>query len=324
MKKYIGYLFVALLIAACSKARIIPENDMVEIVKQIFLSDAIISSTDNNRNLLNRDSIEYYAPIYKKLGYTNAEFDSSIVYYSRNIGIFDQIVDRAIGELSQMETELLAAKSTENIASIIERGIWIGKQNWEITQSNTDESISYFIPAHGPGVYTLTAQILVSDTCNVQQPYSTMSFKLNNSINAYSACNQLKNTALLQTLKLQQVVFDPQITHVYGSLIWYPAAEGQRANQVTVSNITFDFKPVKINECGEELKELRETLLEIKYAPETLSKKCAVTIPYQALAKKALVNDEIKSTGEMAPFTHQKQFPQKPKSSNTKAKKFLD
>jgi hypothetical protein len=258
------------------------------------------------------------------MGYTNAEFDSSLVFYSRNIAIFDRIVDRAIGELSQMETEVLAIKNTQSVDSLKKRGIWIGKRKWVINESNADETINYFIPAHGPGVYTLTAQILIADTSDVLQPYSTMSFKLNNNINAYSTCFQLKNTDSLQTLKLQQIVFDSQITHVFGSLVWYSATEGERAKKVTVSNIKFSFKPIKINECSEEIRILSENIMGIKYAPETLGKKCTITIPYRTSANIPSIIDDIKKPQAVTTVTLIKTLPQKLKISNIKAERLLD
>lgn len=299
MKKNIVYLFVALVTIACNKPRVITENDMVKIVTQIFISDAITASTELKRNLLNRDSIEYYAPIYEKLGYTTAEFDSSLVYYTRNISIFDHIVDQAIGELSLMETELLALKNTSSTDSLRVRGIWIGKRKWVLAGDNINESIDYHIAAHGPGVYTLTAQISVTDLDTLFRPYSTMSFMLSNNINSYNKSVEINKIDTLQVITLQQIVFDSRITHVFGSLLWHSPTDGKWAKEATVSNIKFDFEPITFNECGGEIKTLGEKLQKKIYAPEANNKKFSLAIPFQTNAKKGLVEAETKKQNQL-------------------------
>ncbi len=324
MKIKIVYLFVALAIIACNKPRIISENEMVKIVTHIFITDAITSSTEIKRNLLNRDSIEYYAPIYGKMGYSTAEFDSSIVYYTRNIALFEHIVDRSIGELSQMETELLALKNITSSDSLRNRGIWVGKRKWVLRGDNINESIDYLIPTHGPGVYTLTAQIYVKDLDTLFRPYVTMSFLLNNNINAYNKCVEINKIDTLQQIKLQQIVFDSRITHVFGSLLWHTSPPTVWAKEAAVSNIKFDFKPIPINECHDEIKILSENLLGIRYAPQAYSKKCNIIIPFKLKVKLDSVTVETKKTESVKPDVPKKKLPPKILPQKVKAEKLFD
>ena len=58
------------------------------------------------RDLTKNDSINYYDEIFKNYGYTRADFDTSVYYYSKNINEYDEIYEEVLNRLNEMDTEL--------------------------------------------------------------------------------------------------------------------------------------------------------------------------------------------------------------------------
>jgi septal ring factor EnvC (AmiA/AmiB activator) len=112
MKKHFFFIVIFILLAfstGCDKDKknyIIPKDDFEEILVDIHLMDGL-TRQHNIRNKLARenDSLNYYDAILKSHDYTRAQFDSSMVYYSKNINKFDDIYENVLSELNRMEAE---------------------------------------------------------------------------------------------------------------------------------------------------------------------------------------------------------------------------
>jgi hypothetical protein len=111
-KRYILVLFAVfalILITNCSKDKkkyIIPKDDFEAILVDIHLMDGVVRQ-HNFRNKLARknDTLDYYDAILRSHNYTRAQYDSSVVYYSENLGKFDDIYENVLSELNRMEAK---------------------------------------------------------------------------------------------------------------------------------------------------------------------------------------------------------------------------
>jgi hypothetical protein len=249
MKNIYYLVFTCLLLLACNKNRIIPEKDMVTIVTKIFMTDAISVTLQTEKSLFSHDSIEYYAPIYKSLGYTTNQFDSSIVYYTRNPEALNRIIDKAINELSRKETEIKAKIAAMDSDSLDTTNLWVGKRKWILPADGERETIDFKIPISSPGTYTLTAMIRLLPNDEALEPKIQFGFTLSNdSTNVNFVSEKLLNDGLDRLVKITSTINDSRVTHIAGSILHHEKKEGKWSKRAEVSAIKIDFTPINPNE----------------------------------------------------------------------------
>ena len=112
LRQYGVFFFVAAFVAACSStpSGVLSEKKMQSVLIDMELAEAMISSDYQNYK-----DIEYkkalYQSVFRKHGITEAEYDSSLVWYGRNLDIYMRVYDRAIAEVNQRITNLGNIKS---------------------------------------------------------------------------------------------------------------------------------------------------------------------------------------------------------------------
>lgn len=118
MKNIVRVLFVLSFIFSCSKVNktpeyVIPHDDMVNIIVKIHITDGMLNINKVRRDLARKDSSNYYETIFKSFGFTRADFDTSIYFYSNNIDEYDKIYEEVLNKLSEMETQLKEESAKE-------------------------------------------------------------------------------------------------------------------------------------------------------------------------------------------------------------------
>lgn len=96
-KNNIFFLFLGLLLlTTCSKVpdHILSEKKMQEVITDMLLTESIISA---DYQKYANDSIKkvLFQSVFAKHGITQADYDSSLVWYGRNLEIYLQVYDRA-------------------------------------------------------------------------------------------------------------------------------------------------------------------------------------------------------------------------------------
>ena len=109
--RYLLVLLTAFLIfpVSCSddsKEHIIPKKELIPLLVDMHLMDAMLANSEVREKLVQRDTINYYETVLEEHGYTKARFDSSINYYSRDLKKFDKIYQEVLARLSQKETRV--------------------------------------------------------------------------------------------------------------------------------------------------------------------------------------------------------------------------
>ncbi len=107
----IKFLVFTILLAGCSKNEklpeyVIPNDEFVSIIVDIHLLDGMMNEVNIRREITRHDTINLYSEIFKNHGYTRAQFDSSIIYYTNDINKYDKIYNEVLNKLNRMETEL--------------------------------------------------------------------------------------------------------------------------------------------------------------------------------------------------------------------------
>jgi hypothetical protein len=105
-KALITIIFGALFIlVGCNKERkVIPRDEMVPILVKIHLMDGTAQIAQYNPEINIPDTMDVYKVVLEDYGYTRAQFDSSLQYYSRDLKKFDRIYQQVLARLNKMET----------------------------------------------------------------------------------------------------------------------------------------------------------------------------------------------------------------------------
>lgn len=106
-KIVLALLAATLCLWACSssgKGRVIPEDRMVDLYVDMFISDAWLK--DNKAAKARADTTLFFDPIFKRHGYTFDDYEKSIQFYSGDMETFSKILDSAARILSAKSTEL--------------------------------------------------------------------------------------------------------------------------------------------------------------------------------------------------------------------------
>ncbi|MHC1703585.1 MAG: DUF4296 domain-containing protein [Tenuifilaceae bacterium] len=156
-------IILLIIITSCRSNDIISKKDIVPILVKISLTDATVASTDYKLHLNNNDTIEYYANIIESFGFTTAQFDSSLKYYSSKPKEFDIIYDNVIFELSKIETTLSEVNRIKKDSLLAENtvNLWSLKSSYEIFLDGPQDQIRFDIPVTDIGNYTLSYDIQI-------------------------------------------------------------------------------------------------------------------------------------------------------------------
>jgi hypothetical protein len=92
------------------KKYLIDRKEMVNVLVDIHLANAVKGSPDFYKIIREYDSLDIYTVIFNKYGIEKAQFDSSIAYYSRNPEILIPIYDEVIMRLNQLQDTLKEKK----------------------------------------------------------------------------------------------------------------------------------------------------------------------------------------------------------------------
>lgn len=133
--QYILPLVLAFAIAAgsCtgrkSKAEhrdLIPENDLVEILRDIHITDGLLSMPGINYKYSYGDSISSYIDVIESHGYTKQQMDRTMrFYFVKRPKKLVKVYDKVLGSLSEMESNL--DKEIPGFRSNAQN-IWTGKE----------------------------------------------------------------------------------------------------------------------------------------------------------------------------------------------------
>ena len=103
---YIVLLVVAVLSTGCRPKGIMHSGKMREVLVDLHKTDALLQMAGQQYIPIEEKNL-YYAQVLEKHGITQAQFDSSIVWYTAHPQLFDKIYPRVMAELKDEETRFL-------------------------------------------------------------------------------------------------------------------------------------------------------------------------------------------------------------------------
>ena len=107
MKRLACLALIAVSVASCDRPRTIPDDDLVAITREIFLTNAFRGST--LYPVLQSDSVDIYTPVFDKYGYKPSDLSYTIKNLSKRKSVrFTDIIDRVTEQLAREDSVLKA------------------------------------------------------------------------------------------------------------------------------------------------------------------------------------------------------------------------
>lgn len=99
-------VLTAVILCGCRPKGILRSSQMREVLVDLHKTDALLQMTDKNY-VPQEEKAAYYAQVLEKHGITQAQFDSSLVWYTAHPQLFDKIYPKVLAELKDEETRFL-------------------------------------------------------------------------------------------------------------------------------------------------------------------------------------------------------------------------
>jgi hypothetical protein len=171
-------LGLILLLSACGGRPndVLNQSDMTEVLVDMHKADAMLSEGDRNYSLYSNKA-PYYKYVLKKHGITQAGFDSSLVWYTKNPQKFNMVYNNVITELTAFQKEIKNGKyhPVDTLAaSMAKTNIWNKRTSYILTKDSTRTHLNFQIPYSGlmfGDVYILRflQRIAPEDSCKKQR-----------------------------------------------------------------------------------------------------------------------------------------------------------
>jgi hypothetical protein len=150
LARIIFFLGIGFLLAACDgrPSGVLSQDKMANVLTEMHKTDASLAQ----KGLLYgrySDKAPYYKFILKKYGITQAEFDSSLVWYTKNPIRFERVYDNVLVQLTSLQTDIKKGKyhKIDSIdQNIIKYNIWNKRTHYTLTKDSTRTKLNFDIP----------------------------------------------------------------------------------------------------------------------------------------------------------------------------------
>jgi hypothetical protein len=172
--RFLGVILASLiLIISCSqsgKKYRIPDKELVKILADIHIADAISFSTKYRDKFRNNDSITYFDKLFAKYHVTRSQFDSTIAWYSGNPDKYELLYDKVLDRLNRMYANINDKLHSDSVLTQV-GNLWNKKRDWILPEDGATENISFAIKVLKKGKYMLSARIKIAPTDQSLKPY---------------------------------------------------------------------------------------------------------------------------------------------------------
>lgn len=111
--QFLLLLIIATAAVSCRPKGILHSWEMREVLVDLHKTEALLQLTDQKNKPDEEAKSIYYAQVLEKHGITQAEFDSSLVWYTAHPQLFDKIYPKVLAQLEAEEAQFLAEHEAE-------------------------------------------------------------------------------------------------------------------------------------------------------------------------------------------------------------------
>lgn len=241
-------ILIPIIFTSCKKSRI-PDDDMVKILAQVFITDASVTTTHLSSFYSKRDTIEYYEPIYSKMGYSETQFLNTIDFYLNNYEVFEKVLDRVVNELVRLESEKdVKPELTKVEEPKVKENLWDRKTSWTFPQDGNQEMLWFKIPVKGLGSYTISADVKVNPNDESLNPEMKVWFFADDGTEDGFILNQRSHQyykdGKFVKASITSLLSDTTISHFAGYVMNHAPFTGSWVKSAEIKNIMIEYKPL--------------------------------------------------------------------------------
>jgi hypothetical protein len=220
MKKWLFCFLICGFQFSCadkSEIKMIPQKELIPLLVDLNLADAISGNSQLTSQLGSIDSASFYGPIYLKHRHTKQELDKTLLYYSNKPNKLAQIYDEVFAELSR-QTEKV--KSTlKDYAAFENKTIWRSNTKIKIDADTEAYPQALDIRIDSIGQYLINAEIKMGKSDQSTNPKITAYFydSLKNDLKSRIFFREfpLAKSDVLRTYQLVEEVKNPALSHLH-------------------------------------------------------------------------------------------------------------
>jgi hypothetical protein len=165
MRKWFLYVSFCILIFSCSESaqkKIIPRKDLIPLLVDMHLSDAMAMNYNINEQFGGLDSSLLYNSVLNSYGYTKENFVQTIEYYSREPEKLIKIYDEVFSILSKRSEETKTLYDSYSIRKT--KNIWKPKQaHFRIYGDTAHYQPMFDFAIDTIGTYVLSVEIKITE-----------------------------------------------------------------------------------------------------------------------------------------------------------------
>ncbi len=244
-------LFFIILALAChqpkdriTKTDIIPKENLVPILVEIHLADALLQMSIVRQNYPGRDSISNYQDILQKHGYSKRMFDHTIEFYENDPDELNDLYEEVISELTQLQSET-RPHSRQITQDDPVPDLWNQKTVWHLPDDGSMNRIDFKIPVKGTGRYILTATIRMHPDDESIKPRVTAFFWYDNGTeNGFSIPfepSPIVKNGKIKMHSLSLTLQNDSVTHISGFLLDHDPRGGKWEKHADVLNVKIQY-----------------------------------------------------------------------------------
>lgn len=234
-------LLATLLVAACSgRAKVIPDDVLVNIFHDAFLANAYMNEAN-----INQDSILLYEPIFKRYGYTMNDLQHTLTTInerksSRISDIMHDVNDRLERESKMEQRKMVVLDTIDNLAKRTYTRTMYSDTLIRVKELRDTNKLRISLKDLVEGEYTVSFDYLID----------TLDENRNSRVEAYLIVNDtthtLRHTMMLSRYRegkySRKFKADTQHKELYVNMYYHPNNEESKLPDITIRN----FKIVRV------------------------------------------------------------------------------
>ena len=234
-------LLATLLVAACSgRAKVIPDDVLVNIFHDAFLANAYMNEAN-----INQDSILLYEPIFKRYGYTMNDLQHTLTTInerksSRISDIMHDVNDRLERESKMEQRKMVVLDTIDNLAKRTYTRTMYSDTLIRVKELRDTNKLRITLKDLVEGEYTVSFDYLID----------TLDENRNSRVEAYLVVNDtthtLRHTMMLSRYRegkySRKFKADTQHKELYVNMYYHPNSEESKLPDITIRN----FKIVRV------------------------------------------------------------------------------
>lgn len=227
---FTSVILCILIFTACSNKpkNVLSQDGMINFLTDLHKLDGVIATQSIATDTIKDEKIYYYNALLKKYGITQADFDSSLVWYVDNPKKFSNIYTKVVENLTTFETDVKNRKYHPIDSFALRHSqidIWPNRMAYHLKKDSARTQIKFSIKnkeLKWKDIYTLSFRQRIAPQDSSLRPHVVMHvFYANGKID--SIYTKLHNDSILRKYKLRlvarhQSTIDSITGKLFGSL----------------------------------------------------------------------------------------------------------